>query len=149
MQNLTFTRKLDYVAHGAMVAIVAVALWGWQAYPQNIDENFGKLAPAMMVWPLVIVYQAWLLYGFARSPEQVSIDADNQQLKINGEDFYPLEQLDMLKVSYMGYRYKVKIVQSGKTVFKTGHCYTTLTDKEEVENWVRHRLKGAFHAWNK
>ncbi|NVK54595.1 MAG: hypothetical protein HWE26_03180 [Alteromonadaceae bacterium] len=149
MQNLTFTRKLDYIAHGALVGIVVAALWGWQALPQNIDENVAKLAPAMMVWPLVFFYQIWLIYEFARSPKEITIDADTNELKINGDVFYPIEQLDTLRVSYFGSRYKLKIVQSGKTVFKTGHCYVTQTGKKEVENWVRHRLKGLFRAWNK
>ncbi len=149
MQSLTFSRKPDYIAHGAMVAIIGAALWGWQAYPQNVDEHLGKLAPAMMVWPLVIVYQVWRIYGYLRSPKEVTIDADNKQLKLNGDAFYPLEQLDVLTVSYIGYRYKVKIVQSGKTVFKTDHCYVTTAGKDEVENWVRHRLDGVYKAWNK
>ncbi len=149
MQSLTFTRKLDYITHGAMATVVVAALLGWQVYLQNIDEHFGKFAPAMMVWPLVVMYQAWRLYEFTRSPKQLTIDADNKQVKINGEVFFPLEQLDALQVSYIGYRYKIKVVQSGKTVFKTGHCYITSTGKAEVENWVRHRLKGFFRAWNK
>ena len=148
-KTITFYRKLDYVAICSFLVIIAVGCWGALEYPNNVDEHFGKLFYAIAAAPFVLVLLLWTLFAYFRSTKQFTLDVQNQSLKLQGDVFYPLDQLDECLISLLGYRYKLKVTQSGNTVFATGHCYTTDISGDELKVIVNDLPKGRFHAWNK